>query len=857
MRLEISQFTKYFKAAIYFCVDKAYNKTVNIRIVYGYDKNNGRRKNVMKKCISLLITLVMTLALLPAKGVSVQAATVYTNDSGVAASGTTPHYVKWTLYLDGTLYLYPDNASITRYLEAGDDGWAGEVWFPDTSSGVMVKVNGKEKVEHLVVAEGIGNIYERMFMEYPNLRTVTLYGVPLIQTEAFHGCRALESVTVYGSLDAIGDYAFSGCRNLTTFTATGTVDRIGVSAFSLYRAADGSNTALRSFYALRIGGISDYAFCGCESLVSVAPINGSVPRQAFKGTGLGSEDAAPVILVSHHSGTLHNDYPFPARTKLYYTGTKEEFQAMYTNNSGITPVYQMLSESVSWSLNGNELSINGAGRTIDLLEEIEQPWMNVPGAGTPDDQRDAITNVRVANDIECGAHVLDGLGNKLEPRYQATVNSGTSDGQFFHSGRYFADELVKIKANAPDPGKVFSAWSGAQGLTFTEGNANTAEAEFVMPARDVTLTATYETGYTLTVRNGSGSGLYRAGANVTVTANAAPEGKRFKEWSGISNSWIISGSKTSPTVTFTMPSYNDYIEATYEDICVNTVTVNGGTGGGSYEDGSSVTVTANVPAPGKRFKEWTGANGLVFTSGSATAATATFTMPKNAVTLTATYEDILYPVTVTGGAGGGDYTMGSAVTVTANAPAQGKRFKEWTGADGLVFTSGSADAATATFTMPAQAVSLTAVYEDILYSVSVISDGNGTATASPASGAAGTPVTLNAAPNEGFRFKEWQILAGDVTIENDSFSIGCADVAIKAVFEEIPTQPDDPTDPTTDPTEPVTDSTESTTEPTTEPADGDDLCKWCGEDHSGSFWQRIIGFFHSILYFFAHLFGRK
>ena len=33
--------------------------------------------------------------------------------------------------------------------------------------------------------------------------------------------------------------------------------------------------------------------------------------------------------------------------------------------------------------------------------------------------------------------------------------------------------------------------------------------------------------------------------------------------------------------------------------------------------------------------------------------------------------------------------------------------------------------------------------------------------------------------------------------------------------------------------------------------------KWCGEDHSGSFWQRIVGFFHSILYFFAHLFGLR
>ena len=37
---------------------------------------------------------------------------------------------------------------------------------------------------------------------------------------------------------------------------------------------------------------------------------------------------------------------------------------------------------------------------------------------------------------------------------------------------------------------------------------------------------------------------------------------------------------------------------------------------------------------------------------------------------------------------------------------------------------------------------------------------------------------------------------------------------------------------------------------------GQALCKWCGEPHTG-FWGKIVGFFHSILYFFAHLFGRR
>ena len=49
---------------------------------------------------------------------------------------------------------------------------------------------------------------------------------------------------------------------------------------------------------------------------------------------------------------------------------------------------------------------------------------------------------------------------------------------------------------------------------------------------------------------------------------------------------------------------------------------------------------------------------------------------------------------------------------------------------------------------------------------------------------------------------------------------------------------------------------------TDQPSDPDDpsqsgKCKWCGKDHSDNFLQRIVGFFHSIIYFFAHLFGRR
>ena len=35
----------------------------------------------------------------------------------------------------------------------------------------------------------------------------------------------------------------------------------------------------------------------------------------------------------------------------------------------------------------------------------------------------------------------------------------------------------------------------------------------------------------------------------------------------------------------------------------------------------------------------------------------------------------------------------------------------------------------------------------------------------------------------------------------------------------------------------------------------ENLCRFCGKDHSGNLWQKFVGFTHKILYFFAHLFG--
>ena len=77
-----------------------------------------------------------------------------------------------------------------------------------------------------------------------------------------------------------------------------------------------------------------------------------------------------------------------------------------------------------------------------------------------------------------------------------------------------------------------------------------------------------------------------------------------------------------------------------------TVTVTNGTGSGEYASGKNVTITANAPEAGMQFEAWTGADGLTFTSGGAATESATFTMPANAVNLTATYKAITHTLTI-------------------------------------------------------------------------------------------------------------------------------------------------------------------------------------------------------------------
>ena len=135
--------------------------------------------------------------------------------------------------------------------------------------------------------------------------------------------------------------------------------------------------------------------------------------------------------------------------------------------------------------------------------------------------------------------------------------------------------------------------------------------------------------YNLTVIGGTGEGVFIQGASVTITANEPTIGKKFSGWTieGISG---LDTTKTS--LTFNMPANAVTATANYEDI-EYTITVNGGTGGGTYKQGDEVTVTAE-DKEGKEFVGWKDESGKIVS----TKKEYTFEV-KDEMVLTAVYQD--------------------------------------------------------------------------------------------------------------------------------------------------------------------------------------------------------------------------
>ena len=319
------------------------------------------------------------------------------------------------------------------------------------------------------------------------------------------------------------------------------------------------------------------------------------------------------------------------------------------------------------------------------------------------------------------------------------------------------------------------------------------------PAAEHTITVTTAGGGTASASSTSAT----AGTEITLTATPNT-GYHFKEWQVESPAGLVITNNK-----FTMPDSNVAVKAIFEEDSPfaptkHTVTVKTDGNGIAFASpllavaGTEITLTA-MPKEGYHFKEWQ------VISGGVAIENNKFLMPDTNVEVKAFFEEgappapTKYTVTVTTEGGGtasaspAKTAAGTEITLTAT-PNTGYHFKEWQveSPAGLVITNNK-------FTMPDSNVAVKAIFEEdspfapTKHTVTVKTDGNGIAFASPLLAVAGTEITLTAMPKKGYHFKEWQVISGGVAIENNKFLMPDSNVEVNAVFEkDAPPAPTDP-----------------------------------------------------------------
>ena len=147
---------------------------------------------------------------------------------------------------------------------------------------------------------------------------------------------------------------------------------------------------------------------------------------------------------------------------------------------------------------------------------------------------------------------------ETEKQYTLTVVSGAADQTVLKEGA-----TATITAKAAQTGYVFSSWT----VSGSGSVANTASAKttFTMGAGDATVTANYvPVSYTLNVKNGSGSGSYKSGDWVDISADYPENGKEFDSWT-VKKGDVIIDDPSDYYTGFTMPASDATVKATYHN----------------------------------------------------------------------------------------------------------------------------------------------------------------------------------------------------------------------------------------------------------------------------------------------------
>jgi hypothetical protein len=337
---------------------------------------------------------------------------------------------------------------------------------------------------------------------------------------------------------------------------------------------------------------------------------------------------------------------------------------------------------------------------------------------------------------------------------------------------YDKGTLVTVTA-IPDDNYIFDRWSGevtgkGNPIIVRVRSNRYVKANFKKDTAEYTLNIVSGTGGT--TDPAPGNYTYTAGTEVTITAK--PEtGYGFSSWSG-------SASEDINPLTITLDS-DKTVTANFIKQYSLTITASQGgitdpsPGNLTYNEGTQVNITA-IPESNYRFGEWSG-------DAAGTENRITVTMDSDKSVMASFVR--LYTLTITVETGGSTdplpgshiYDEGTQLSIKATAD-NNYRFGEWSG------DASGTDDSISIFMNSNKTISASFIR---LYTLTIISGGNGTTDPTPGSHIydEGTTVAVTATPNTHYTFTVW---SGDASgISNPSTILMDSDKTITASFIRI------------------------------------------------------------------------
>ena len=345
-------------------------------------------------------------------------------------------------------------------------------------------------------------------------------GLTVIERSAFSHCGSLTgTVDIPAGVTEIGAYAFQNtditglnlskaagltkiepssfdsCRNLTGTVAI----PAGVSEIGAYAFLTTGITRLDLSRAAGLTDIGEWAFYGCRGLTGKVDIPASITvigTEAFQNTGI-TEAFIQGRLKSIGARAFPPNIPIHCSDPHTQLLVNEALQneniptASWDGQSDIPPGAVV---TVDGDITINQNVTIGDGAKVTIVAGVtvtmeSDAVITVGPDGTLDSDPGATLNGSGTIVIEQGGKLNGTMGSGITVTYRVTVVNGNvtnGDG----TGKFPAGAQVSVTASPAPAGQVFDKWTSQDGVSFD--NAASASTTFIMPAKAVTVMATYK-----------------------------------------------------------------------------------------------------------------------------------------------------------------------------------------------------------------------------------------------------------------------------------------------------------------------------------------------------------------------------